>query len=141
MSTTQPAAQRKGLEAQVAAVRAARERLGQDIDLLDAEVRTKVRKTVQDTLWKAVVTAAGIGAAIGARKGLAAAWKAGVKTDPPANPADPDTTWPEAIGWTIATGVAVGVARLLANRGAAAGWRRTVGELPPPLRKGDQHTV
>lgn len=141
MSGVEGAARAKGLQEETAAVRAARERLGEDIDLFDNEVRIKVRESVQDNLWKVIVTLGGIAAAVAARKGLAAAWRAGVSTDPPSNPADPDTTWPEALGFTVATGIAVGIARLLVNRGAAAGWRRTVGELPPPLRKGDQRTV
>lgn len=136
-SSRYAAAVRKGLGPQVQAVEAARARLSDHINQMDREVRIQVRSSVQNTTWKVLVAAMGIGAAIFARQGMTTLWKAVIKTDPPDNPADPDTSWPEALGWTVATGVGVGVFRLLANRGAAAGWTKAVGELPPPLRKGD----
>lgn len=46
-----------------------------------------------------------------------------------------DTGWGEAIAWTAATGVAIGVARLVAARAAAADWQRATGELPPGLEE------
>jgi hypothetical protein len=50
-------------------------------------------------------------------------------------PADPATSWGEAIAWTAATGLVVGVARMLASRGAAAGWQKATGTLPPGLQE------
>lgn len=87
----------------------------------------------QDTVWKAVVvTAAGI-AGVAMRKGLKSGWKAIRGADPPENPASPDVDWREAVLWSVASGTAVGLARLFARRAAAAEWRRRFGTLPPGL--------
>ncbi|HSK24494.1 MAG TPA: DUF4235 domain-containing protein [Egicoccus sp.] len=83
--------------------------------------------------WKAFATLASIGAAIAARKAATSLWQRQVGDDPPVNPADPKTDWTEALGWTVATGVLVGVARLFARRGAAALWEKVEGSLPPEL--------
>lgn len=88
---------------------------------------------MKDQLWKAAVTLAAIGAGVAARNAATATWARTTGQEPPANPADPGTGWGEAIGWTVATGVLVGLARLVARRGAAAAWARMDGELPPSL--------
>lgn len=89
---------------------------------------------MKSSVWKAVATLASIGAAIAARNAATAVWKNQVGQDPPANPADPATTWGEAIAWTLATGALVGSARLFARRGAASLWEKVDGQLPPGLQ-------
>jgi hypothetical protein len=64
-------------------------------------------------------------------KALTGGWRAATHREPPANPASPQTGWGEAIAWAGASGVAVGVARLAARRGAAGAWQRASGSLPP----------
>lgn len=90
---------------------------------------------MKSTLWKAVATLASIGAAIAARNAATSVWKNQVGAEPPVNPADPATTWGEALGWTVATGVLVGTARLFARRGAAKMWEQVDGQLPPGLQE------
>ena len=68
------------------------------------------------------------------RSGLEKGWERINKDVAPENPADPETSWKEAIVWSVATGVAVGVARMLAQRGAAAGWSRVMGYNPTRLQ-------
>lgn len=85
--------------------------------------------------WKILGVTAGI---LAAKVSRSVAEKIWVKTkggDPPRNPASRQTTWGEAVGWAVATGVAAGVARLLASRGMAGAWRRTTGHLPPGLEE------
>jgi hypothetical protein len=81
----------------------------------------------------------GLGAAIlsgiAARKVLTAAWRKGTGDDPPANPESPDTTWLQALGWALASGAAVGVARMLAARKAADLYRQSAGHLPPDMEE------
>lgn len=77
--------------------------------------------------------ASGLAAAAVTRQVLNRVWRARQHDDAPANPAAPSTTWPDAVLWAVATGVALGVARLVAMRGAAAGWRKATGALPPGL--------
>ncbi|MGN6089009.1 MAG: DUF4235 domain-containing protein [Actinomycetes bacterium] len=74
-------------------------------------------------------------AGVAARKVLTTGWHAVVGSPPPANPEDPDTTWQEAIGWAVASGTAVGIARLLAARKAAQYYRKSTGHLPPGMDK------
>jgi hypothetical protein len=114
-----------------AAVTQARERLGQDLDRLDSEVRAQVAGGVQTVVWKMSAAGLGLVAAAGVRKAMTFAWRQARKHDPPDDPSSPDTSWGEALGWTIAMAVGVGVARLLAERGAAAGWEKATGARPP----------
>lgn len=128
-------AELNGLGDRVTRVKAAREKLGADMDRLDREVRVQVATTTERTVWRVGATVAAIGAGIVMRRVLVALWTRLRHANPPSNPAAPSTTWPEALGWSLATGAAVGVARLLATRGAAAGWRAATGVLPPGMEE------
>ena len=123
-----------GLLPQHEAVRAARERLGRDLDVFNDEIRAEMGQAMEKTVWKIAATGAAVLASIAVRNALMALWRGVVKTEPPNNPADPATGWGEAVAWTAATGLVIGVARMVASRGAAAGWRRATGTLPPGLQ-------
>jgi hypothetical protein len=123
-----------GLAPQQEAVRAARERLAKDMDVLQVEMRSEMGHTMEKTIWKLAATGAAVVAGMAVRSALMSLWRAVMKNDPPNNPADPATSWGEAIAWTAATGMAIGVARMVASRGAAAGWQRYTGTLPPGLQ-------
>jgi hypothetical protein len=43
-----------------------------------------------------------------------------------------DVCWPDALTWAIAVAVGAAVARVVAQRGAAAAWERATGD-PPPI--------
>ena len=86
-------------------------------------------------MWRVVGGASGLAAAALTRQAMARLWRARKHDDPPANPASSSTSWPDAMLWAVATGVALGVARLVAMRGAAAGWQRAKGSLPPGLEE------
>lgn len=88
---------------------------------------------VAKVVWKGVGLLAGVMAAKYARKAATTGWRKTVGGDPPTNPASPTTTWTEALAWAAASGVALGVARMLAQRGAAATWKKATGSLPPGL--------
>lgn len=124
-----------GLTPHVAAVEAARERLGRDLDTLNTEVRAQMGKTAEKTAWKVAATGAGVIAGVLARKVIVASWVKAKGTNPPTNPAARETQWSEALIWTIATSIGVGIARLVATRGAAAGWEKATGALPPGLQE------
>jgi hypothetical protein len=123
-----------GLAPQQQAVRAARERLAKDLDVLNVEMRSEMGHAMEKTMWKVAAGGAAVLAGVAVRNALMALWRSVMKTEPPNNPADPATSWGEAIAWTAATGVAVGVARMVASRGAAAGWQKITGNLPPGLQ-------
>lgn len=124
-----------GLTTHVAAVEAAREKLGRDLDLLNTEVRAQMGQTAEKTAWKIAGTGSAIVAGIAVRKILMAVWKKAKHADPPSNPASRDTQWIEALTWSAATGIGVGVARMVAARGMAGAWEKATGALPPGLKE------
>ncbi|MGH8902035.1 MAG: DUF4235 domain-containing protein [Egibacteraceae bacterium] len=92
-------------------------------------------KRLEEMVWKGVGTGGAILASLATRKLLSAAWTKTRKTDPPSNPAAPGTSWGDALAWAAASGLVVAVGRLLAQRGAAAGWQKAMGSLPPGLEE------
>jgi len=76
----------------------------------------------------------GIGTGIVVRKisekALDKVWLKTKHTSPPADPASPGTPWGEALSWAIASGIAVGVARLVATKGAATAKMKITGKAP-----------
>jgi hypothetical protein len=85
--------------------------------------------------WKVTATASTLVAARLTAKAVTGGWKKVKRSDPPANPAAPTTTWGEAVGWAAASGVAIALARLAARRGAAGVWKKATGHLPPGLEE------
>ena len=77
--------------------------------------------------------AATVGATMAARKAMTATWKLSTGKQPPSNPEHPDVSMAEALAWAVASGIAVGVARMLASRKAAEYYRRSTGHLPANL--------
>lgn len=86
-------------------------------------------------VWKILGTGAAIGAAVVARKLVTSGWTAATGKEPPTNPENPEVSWPEAVGWAVASGAAVGVARLLATRKAAAYYAKSAGHPPNSLQE------
>ncbi len=85
--------------------------------------------------WSAFSLVAALGSAAVAKKALDGGWKAATGKQPPANPADPDVDFWEAVAWAAASGTFVALAKMLAQRRAAGYYVKSTGELPPPLRK------
>jgi hypothetical protein len=86
-------------------------------------------------MWKGVGMATGFLAGAATRKVLQAAWQTTTGSNPPANPAAPGITWRAALTWAISSGIALGVARLVAQRGAAEVWRAAKGHYPEGLEQ------
>ena len=84
-------------------------------------------------LWKAVALGTGAAAGAATRAVLHAGWRRAKGAEPPANPASPSTSWPEALIWAAASGVAMAVTRLVAQRGAAEAWKASTGSYPAGL--------
>lgn len=87
----------------------------------------------EETAWQVVAVGSAALAGIGARSLMNGGWKLVRGNEPPENPAARSVDWGEAIAWTVATGVVVGMMRLLAERGAASGWKRVKGHYPKGL--------
>lgn len=86
-------------------------------------------------IWRAVSTLIGLGSAMLTRQILSKVWgRFSGGPQPPLNPADRRISWPQALAWGIAAGVGAGIARVLGERSAAAGWERFMGAAPPGIR-------
>ena len=83
--------------------------------------------------WKVLATGSAVVAGIAAKKVLEVAWEKGTGKEPPRNPESPETTWAEAVGWAVLSGVVYGLARLVATRQAAQYYKRSTGHLPKGL--------
>ncbi|MFT4289448.1 DUF4235 domain-containing protein [Nocardioides sp.] len=86
-------------------------------------------------VWAVMSLVSAVGAARLSKTVLDKGWQAATGRKPPANPADPDVAMWEAVTWAAATGAAVALARMLAQRRAANYYVRSVGQLPPQLAK------
>ena len=86
-------------------------------------------------VWTVFSLASALGAAALARKTLDKSWKVATGKKPPENPADPDVEIWEAVTWAVVTGAFIAVARMLAQRRAAAYYTRSTGHLPPDLKR------
>ncbi|HEU4565482.1 MAG TPA: DUF4235 domain-containing protein [Gemmatimonadaceae bacterium] len=94
--------------------------------------RRKVRRTlVRRAGWTLVAAGAALVAEEVVLAALGRGWRAVRDEDPPSDPADGDIPWGPALAWTAASGVALALSRFVAQRGAAAGWRRALGYAPP----------
>ncbi|MCK9878062.1 DUF4235 domain-containing protein [Frankia sp. AgPm24] len=90
--------------------------------------------------WKVVGGAATALAGTAASRGVTLAYKKVRRSDPPVNPADPDTALAEAILWAAISGLAIGLGRLAAERAAARGWARATGSAPPGMLRPELDT-
>lgn len=91
---------------------------------------------MEKVLYKLVGILGGVVAAKLARSTAEKVWKKTHHgTEPPRNPAVPGTAWNEAIMWAVASGIAAGIARMLATKGAASIWAKGTGHLPPGLEE------
>jgi hypothetical protein len=87
----------------------------------------------EKNVWNAVALAAAAATGVAVRNALELAWESVRGDEPPENPAARSVSWGDALAWTLVTGVAVGLGRLLAQRGAAAGWKSVKGRYPKGL--------
>jgi hypothetical protein len=81
--------------------------------------------------WRLFGTAAALGAGAIATKLVGAGWRAVSGREAPTDPSAIDeTTWREALLYAAILGLAVGAARVVAERKAAEYYRKSTGHLP-----------
>lgn len=83
--------------------------------------------------WKGLTVGLGALTGLVTQRVLEVIWKGLRGSTPPKVAADRSSSWADAVSWAVATGVGVGVARLLALRSAAVLWEAAVHEPPPEL--------
>ena len=88
-------------------------------------------------VWSVMSMASALAGAMLAKKALTTSWTAATGKKPPGNPAHPDVSVAEGVAWAIASGAAIGVARMLAARKAAEYYYRSTGHLPPNMERDD----
>ena len=82
--------------------------------------------------WRGIAIVSGTLAAAAVRRVAVTTWRTTKHADPPENPAARDVGWHEALIWATAVAIGAAVARVVAQRGAAAVWERATGD-PPPI--------
>lgn len=87
----------------------------------------------EERAWQGLAVAAAAAAGIGARQLMRNGWKLWRSDEPPENPAARSVSWGDALIWTAVTGITVGLTRLVAERGAAAAWKKAKGHYPRGL--------
>ncbi|HEV2150317.1 MAG TPA: DUF4235 domain-containing protein [Longimicrobiaceae bacterium] len=70
--------------------------------------------------WRAVSLGSAVLAAVVVRGGIRAVWKATRDDEPPLDPLREDSSWTDAVLFSVATGLTVGLARLGARAVAAS---------------------
>lgn len=91
--------------------------------------------TNSSTGWRLLGGLSAVLAGLATRTVLTRGWRLATGTNPPANPAAPGTRWREAVPYALASGAAMGLARMLATRKAAGYYRRSTGHLPPGMEE------
>ena len=81
--------------------------------------------------WKAITIALGALVGLATQRLIEMPWKLVRGSTPPKVLADRNSPWLDAVSWAVASGVGVGVARLVAIRAAAGVWEAAVHEPPP----------
>ena len=99
------------------------------------ESESELEVVVGALVWKVLRTGAALGADVLARKLVTVGWTAATGKAPPGHPSNPHVSAPRAIGWAVASGAFVGVARLLATRKAAAYYTESAGHPPKSLQQ------
>ncbi len=89
------------------------------------------RRTTRKVTWMVVGAGAAMIASSLVERSLDAAWRAATHRNPPGRPDSPKTRWNEALLWTAATAVAIGLSQVAARRGAAIGWQHVTGKKAP----------
>jgi hypothetical protein len=87
--------------------------------------------TVEKIAWKLAASAVGAGAGLLVTKASTIAWRRARHTEPPTDPTSRRTNRGDALVWAGAVAAVAGVAKAIAIRGAAAGWEKATGQLPP----------
>ncbi len=80
--------------------------------------------------YDVLTKASSIAGAVVVRNLLKKGWQKVTHQKPPLNPAAPSVIWRDALIWGAATGLVVGVAKVITRRLSATAWRKYK-KLPP----------
>lgn len=87
-----------------------------------------------DKVWKVLALVSGLVGAKAATTAINGTWHAATGGEPPKNPADPDISWKEAVGFAIVSGAIAALARTIAQKQAADFYIKSAGHPPKALQ-------
>src|SRR5207253_8425856 len=77
-------------------------------------------RDTRQLVWRGVAIGSGTLAAAAVRRAAVTTWRTTKHEDPPENPVARDVSWANALIWAMAVAIGAAVARVVAQRGAAA---------------------
>ena len=91
----------------------------------------------RERTWRLVSTLTGIMGAMVAKRLIRSAYRAIQKDDPDSafDPRSDTFSFANALGWAIAAGIGLVIAKMVSDRVAAFGWKAATGTLPPGATK------
>jgi len=89
-----------------------------------SEMNNEDKEKLQDT----IVAGATMLSAFLTRKLIEKVWVKVTDEEPPTDPADTSITWKDALAWTVATGVLVGIANVVVSRSVTQGADKLLSE-------------
>ncbi len=81
----------------------------------------------KEKIQGAIVAGATMLSAFLTRKLIEKVWVKVTDDEPPSDPADKEISWKDALAWTVATGVLVGVTNVLVSRSVTQGTDKLLG--------------
>lgn len=107
--------------------------------MIEQRVERLVHKLFgREMKWKLVATVSGMVGAKIAESLLKAGYGAitkGKRAGSPFDPSDARFRWSDALRWSVAGGIGLGVAKVVSARVAAIGWKAATGGLPPGVEQ------
>jgi Protein of unknown function (DUF4235) len=91
--------------------------------------------TGRERIWLLESTVTGMFGAFVARKVIRAVYRA-IRKQEPASVFDPSSSrfsWPDVLVWAAASGIGLGIARVMSARVASIGWEVATGTRPPSI--------
>lgn len=84
----------------------------------------------QRLVWMIYAGVVGAVATIVSQKAVRGAWRVATGDEPP-DPNDPATPLNEALIWSLAGGIGIGISQMMINRFTAARWEKAMGTPAP----------
>lgn len=88
----------------------------------------------KENKWNVLEIGAAAIAGVMIRGVVKGGWHLIHKEAPPQNPASNSVSWRDAILWSMALGMAVGLSRMVTRKGMAVLWEKEEGEKPKQLK-------
>lgn len=89
------------------------------------------QKDKQKATWALISAGSAMLAGAIMDRALSRSFKSYYSERSPADPTSRDFSWMRAMAWTAGTAALVGMTQRAALRGAALGWKKKTGKLPP----------